>query len=91
MSSPGKMSFVPSTLESVQYRKGDNDWATAEQQVKWKPRIEIIDENSGNVVFYTGAIGFEALPNGTAEDIAHFNIIIDMYCVFYNQKTLGAT
>uniref|UniRef100_A0AAU6S523 Capsid protein n=1 Tax=Myotis capaccinii feces associated cyclovirus 2 TaxID=3139989 RepID=A0AAU6S523_9CIRC len=89
MSTSAKMTFVPSTLESVQYRKGAGDWQTTENQVKWRPRIEIIDENSGNIVFYTGALGFEALPSGVDQDIAHFNVIINMYCTFYNQRTLG--
>ncbi|AXH74139.1 MAG: putative capsid protein [Circoviridae sp.] len=82
----GRMSFVPSTIVSV----GTSAGGTLTMETKWKPRMEIINEGTAyTVIFYTGAIGFQGIPDAPEGSKAHYNIVIDMWGSFYNQKTLG--
>ncbi|ARO38305.1 capsid [Circovirus sp.] len=81
----GKMTFVPSVLNSL--ATADGKGYTLE--TKFKPRIELVNNDSAyNVVFYTGGLGFQGIPDGEKGAKAHYNIVIDMWCTFYNQKTL---
>nr|AGJ74753.1 capsid protein [Dragonfly associated cyclovirus 4] len=81
----GKMSFVPSIIASV----GTSAGGTLTMETKWKPRLELVNDGTANtVVFYTGAIGFQGIPEAPEGAKAHYNIIIDKWGTFYNQKTL---
>lgn len=82
----GKMMFVPSIIASV----GTSAGGTLTMETKWKPRLELVNDGTAyTCVFYTGALGFQGIPDAPADSKAHYNIIIDMWCTFYNQKTLG--
>lgn len=79
----GRMTFVPSVLSYTQYA----DKLTS-SEVNYRPRLEVIDKNVGEISHYTGCIGFQALTDAPENAKAHYNIIIDMYCTFINQKTI---
>lgn len=80
----GSMSFVPSTLNDVQY----DATKTVQSNVVYRPRIEITTANSLEITHYTGLMGMQALTDAPQGAKAHYNIVYDVWCTLINQQTL---
>ncbi|AGJ74755.1 capsid protein [Dragonfly associated cyclovirus 6] len=81
----GSMTFVPAVLVSTAATGvgGANYVKTT-----YKSRIEIITKDSIDVDHYTGVIGFQALSDAPEGSKAHYNVVTDVWCTMYNQKTI---
>ncbi|ARO38303.1 capsid [Circovirus sp.] len=80
----GSMSFVPSTLNDVQYSTNK----TIQSNVVYRPRIEITTADSMEITHYTGLMAMQALTDAPTDSKAHYNIVYDAWCTFINQTTL---
>ncbi|UNY50599.1 capsid protein [Chifec virus UA15_517] len=81
----GSMTFVPAALVSTGVEGVE---ATKYLKTSYKPRIEIISQDTLKIEHYTGMIGFQALSDAPAGSKAHYNIVTDVWCTMYNQKTI---
>lgn len=81
-------SYVPSVLSTVQYQPKTGAPATSTTESVYKPRIELVDDNSYLTNFYCGCAGFQACPPAPGGAKAHYNIRWDVWAVLYNQKTM---
>ncbi|WBG01403.1 coat protein [army ant associated cyclovirus 3 P1A-reste_4] len=77
----GSMVFNVNTLSAVAYADGQ-----ASLKTEWMPRIEI-DANAYMVRHFAGLIAFQGDPS-MADRSTKFTIVQDVWCTFYNQKTL---
>lgn len=83
----GRMTFVPNVLQPSAYQTAGNNWVASTP--KFKARIETSStEFTGDIWHYTGLMAMQALTDAPANSKAHYNVIMDAYCTFYNQKTV---
>ncbi|UNY50607.1 capsid protein [Chifec virus UA13_1800] len=84
----GRQIYNLNTLASLY----DADGKQMSVETQWGKRIEITSDEAYKIIHYGGCIGFQSNPDAKPETSKiYFNVILDVWVTFYNQKTLKAT